>query len=231
MLETPFHFFLSKKTGWNSDMWNFLAKKKRFFFSILVYFHWKSTFWVRPCLKTSLRRHTLTDFHDFGINGKRRPYPLPWYQTIILWAHQFEVHKGVGNHPPPFVNHVTKKGLVRRGLRVWLIGSCFIFFSDSPPVPPPNSVFAHKNLDTRLCSSLFHSCNSSILMYECAIKLLQRITVWVPAYLTDGTNGNKGQRANFITWLTLRGDKGTSRLRTSSVGAISGFQITTLLKD
>ena len=80
-----------------------------FFFSISVYFHWKSAFWVRPCLKKSLWRHTLTDFHDFGINGKKRPYPILWYQTIILWARQFQVHRGV-------VNHVTKKGLVGLGL-------------------------------------------------------------------------------------------------------------------
>ena len=76
-----------------------LFSEKMDFLSILVYVHWKSAFWVRPCLKTSLWRHTLTDFHDFGINGKRRPYPIPWYQTIILWARQFQVHKGGGNHP------------------------------------------------------------------------------------------------------------------------------------
>ena len=70
-----------------------------FFFSILVYFHWKSAFWVRPCLKTTLWRHTLTDFHDFGISGKRRPYPIPWCQTIILSACQFQVHKGVVTTP------------------------------------------------------------------------------------------------------------------------------------
>ena len=73
-------------------------EKKLFFFSILVYFHWKSA-WVRPCLKTSLWRHTLTDFHVFGINRKRRPYPIPWYQTIVLWARQFQVHKGVVTTP------------------------------------------------------------------------------------------------------------------------------------
>ena len=103
-----------QKTGWNSDIWNFFSEKMDFL-SILVYVHWKSDFWVRPCLKTSLWRHTLTDFHDFGINGKRRPYPIPWYQTITLWARQFQVHRG-GNHPP-LVNHVTKKGLVGRGLK------------------------------------------------------------------------------------------------------------------
>ena len=62
----------------------------------MVYFHWKSAFWVRPCLKTSLWRHTLTAFHDFGINGKKRPYPIPWNQTIILWARQFQVHNPLG---------------------------------------------------------------------------------------------------------------------------------------
>ena len=97
MLETPFPFFIHKKQGEIPIFGIFLAKKWIFFFSILVYFHWKSTFWVRPCLKTSLWCHTLTDFHDFGINGKRRPYPIPWYQTIILWARQFQVHKGGGN--------------------------------------------------------------------------------------------------------------------------------------
>ena len=87
-----------QKTGWNSDIWNFFSEKIDFF-SVLVYFHWNSAFWVRPCLKTSLWRHTLTDFHDFGINGKRRPYPIPWYQTIILWARQFQVHEGVVTTP------------------------------------------------------------------------------------------------------------------------------------
>ena len=96
-----------QKTGWNSDNWNIFSEKKIDFFLIVLYFHWKSAFWVRPCLKTSLWRHTLTDFHDFGINEKKRPYPIPWYQTIILWVRQFQVHKGVVT--TPLVNHVTKK--------------------------------------------------------------------------------------------------------------------------
>ena len=99
MLKTPFPFFISKKPGEITIFGTFLAKKMDFFFQFWVYFHWKSTFWVRPCLKTSLWRHTLTDFHDFGINGKRRPYPIPWYQKIILWARQFQVHKGVVTTP------------------------------------------------------------------------------------------------------------------------------------
>ena len=39
-----------QKPRWNSNIWNFFSKKLDFF-SILVYFHWKSTFWVQPCLK------------------------------------------------------------------------------------------------------------------------------------------------------------------------------------
>ena len=101
-----------QKTGWNSDIWNFFSEKIDFF-SILVYFHWNSAFWVRQCLKTSLWRHTLTDFHDFGINGKRRPYPIPWYQQSYFGPVNFKFMRG--NHPP-LVNHVTKKGLVGRGL-------------------------------------------------------------------------------------------------------------------
>ena len=127
MLETPFPFFISKKAGEILIFGTFLAKKIDFF-SILVYFHWNSAFWVRPCLKTSLWRHTLTDFHDFAINGKRRPYPIPWYQTIILWARQFQVHEGGGNHHPPLVNHVTKKGLVGRGLNNMLNLKCQFWY-------------------------------------------------------------------------------------------------------
>ena len=36
-------------------------------------FPWKSAFSGRPCLKTSLWRHTLADFQHFAINGKGRP--------------------------------------------------------------------------------------------------------------------------------------------------------------
>ena len=114
MLETPFPFFICKTLVEIPIFGTFFREKIDFFsfLSILVYVHWKSTFWVRPCLKTSLWRHTLTDFHDFGINGKKRPYP--WYQTIIIWARQFQVHKGVVT--TPLVNHVTKKCLEGRGL-------------------------------------------------------------------------------------------------------------------
>ena len=92
MLETPFSFFISKNTAWNSDIWSFLAKKK----SILAYISLKIDISGRPYFITSLWSHTLADFHDFGINEKWRPYPILWYQTNMLWACQFQVHGG--NH-------------------------------------------------------------------------------------------------------------------------------------
>ena len=115
MLETPFPFFISKKPGEIPIFGTFFSEKMDFV-SIWVYFHWKSAFWVRPCLKTLLWRHTLTDFHEFGINGKRRPYPIPWYQIIILWARQFQVHEGVVT--TPLGKPCYKKGLVGRGLSI-----------------------------------------------------------------------------------------------------------------
>ena len=105
-----------QKTGWNSDILNFFNEKMDFF-SILVYFHWNSTFESGHVWKRHCDVHTLTDSHDFGINGKRRPYPIPWYQTIILWACQFQVHEGVVTTPlgkPCY----KKKSLVGRGLRL-----------------------------------------------------------------------------------------------------------------
>ena len=90
-----FPLFISKKTGWNSDIWIFFSEKIQF----MPLFRWKSTFSGRPCFITSLWRHTLTDFHDFGINGKRRPFPILWYQTTILWVCQFQIHRGVVTTP------------------------------------------------------------------------------------------------------------------------------------
>ena len=48
---------------------------------------WKSTFSGWSCFITSLWCHTLTDFHDFGINGNRRHHPILWYH----WACQFKI--------------------------------------------------------------------------------------------------------------------------------------------
>ena len=62
-------------------------------------FPWKSAFSGLPCLKTSLWRHTLADFQNFGINGKGSPSPIIWYHTLILWACQSQVHEGVVTTP------------------------------------------------------------------------------------------------------------------------------------
>ena len=35
----------------------------------------------------------MTDFHDFGIKQKKRPYPILWYQTTELWAWQSPLRK------------------------------------------------------------------------------------------------------------------------------------------
>ena len=59
----------------------------------------------------------MTDFHDFGINRKRRPYPILWYKTTTLLARKFHFHRGGGgNHPPPLGNHVVENTLGGRGL-------------------------------------------------------------------------------------------------------------------
>ena len=82
MLETPFPFFVSKKPDEIPIFGTFLEKQLIFFFSILVYFHWNSAFWVRPCLKTSLWSHTLTDFPWFWYQWKEeKPTLYHWYQT------------------------------------------------------------------------------------------------------------------------------------------------------
>ena len=42
----------------------------------------------------------MIDFLDFDINGKKRPYPLLWYQTSIFYnTIQFQVDRGVASHP------------------------------------------------------------------------------------------------------------------------------------
>ena len=109
MLETPFPSFISKKPGEFRYLELFLAK-----IQFCPIFPWKSAFSGPPCLKTSLWRHTLADFQNFGINGKGRP-PILWYHTLILWACQSQVHEGGGN--PPLGRCVTENTLGRRGLR------------------------------------------------------------------------------------------------------------------
>ena len=60
-----------------------------------LYFAENRHFQVSHVVLRSCLCHTLTDFYDFGINGKRRPYPILWYQTTILWTCQFQVHRGL----------------------------------------------------------------------------------------------------------------------------------------
>ena len=105
---------MQKKTGGIPICGTFLAKKWIFcqFWSMFT-----ENPLSEPCqfLKTSLWRHTLTDFHDFGINRKSRPYSIHWYQTNMLWARQFQVHKGVVT--TSLGKPCYKKGLVGRGLK------------------------------------------------------------------------------------------------------------------
>ena len=89
-----------QKTGWIPIFGTFLAKKL-IFFSICL------NVWKRHC---DVIRWPI--FMILVSMEKRDP--VPWYQTIIIWARRFQVHKGGGNIP--LVNHVTKKGLVGRGL-------------------------------------------------------------------------------------------------------------------
>ena len=54
----------------------FLAKEKKK--SMLAYILVKRTVLGRPWFIKILGRHTLTNFHDFDINGKKRPYSILW---------------------------------------------------------------------------------------------------------------------------------------------------------
>ena len=130
MLETPFPFFICKKPGEIPIFGTFLAKKLIFVFFNLGLFSLKIRF-LSPAMKTSLWRHTLTDFHDFGINGKKRPYPIPWYQTIILWAPQVQVHEGVVT--TPLGKPCYKKRLAGRGLIMEPLGlTCYMILKLYP---------------------------------------------------------------------------------------------------
>ena len=89
MLETPFSFLTSKKSGEIPIFGTFFSETINFG----LYFLENRHFSRRPYFITSLRRHTSTAFHDFGINGKKRPYPILWYQTTVLRACQFSIHR------------------------------------------------------------------------------------------------------------------------------------------
>ena len=69
---------------------------------------------IGSCFMTLLWRHTLDVCTYIGMFWKRRPIAILWYPLAgpirRIWGFCFQ------NHPPPPVNRVTEKGLVRRGL-------------------------------------------------------------------------------------------------------------------
>ena len=79
-----------QKTRWNSDISNFFSEKK----SILAYISLEIDICRSAIFYTSLWRHTRTNFHDLGIKSKEEALPILWYQTTLLWACQFQVHRG-----------------------------------------------------------------------------------------------------------------------------------------
>ena len=80
-----------QKTGQNSDFCKFFSEKINFG-HFGLHFAENKHFQVGHVLITPLWRHTLTDFHDFGIKDKTLPYI--WYQTTIILACQFQNHRG-----------------------------------------------------------------------------------------------------------------------------------------
>ena len=101
MLETLFPFFTSKKPSEILIFGTFQLKTKKqknkkqnkTKINFGLYFPENRHFQVGH----ALLRHcdvVLIDFHDFVINRKRRPNPLPWYQTTILWAVNFNITRG-----------------------------------------------------------------------------------------------------------------------------------------
>ena len=160
----------------------------------------------RPCLKTSLWRHTVTDFHDFGINGKRRPYPILWYQTITLWACQFQVRKGgvvttflqPPHPPPPLVNHVTwDQGF--KGLGPYVYLASLKSYQDSVLIGctlAPGRILSEEPLWDSSCHSVHpeHPSRLTLKMYIKSIKaiafptciILQNVAI-VGVYLDEVT--------------------------------------------
>ena len=84
-------FLLYKqKTGWNSDIWNFFSKKIdffSFFISLKIRF-------LSPAMFENVIVIVIFMILAWVKRGDPTLYHQ-WYQTIILWARQFQVHKGV----------------------------------------------------------------------------------------------------------------------------------------
>ena len=98
MLETPFPLFISKKAGEIPIFGTFFSEK-----SILGYISLKIDIFRSAMLYYIIvtSYHTLTDFHDFGINGKKRPYLILWYQTIDI-----EYNKSLDRRRPCLENEL-----------------------------------------------------------------------------------------------------------------------------
>ena len=117
MLETLFPFLYAKIRVKSRYLELGTKKTTQQFWPV---FRWKSTFSGRPCFVTSLWRHTWTDVHDFGINGKRRPSLL--YHNLGVSISSLQ---GVGNHPNQedvLQKRLRKTGLIRfidKTLMIW----------------------------------------------------------------------------------------------------------------
>ena len=113
MLETPFPFLISKKAGKILIFGTFFSEKNYFgqYFTENLHFQ----------VGHVLLRHfdVMTDFHDFGTNGKERPYLILWYQTTIglLWLVNFKF-TGPGRRVTKKEQNKQKKGSRRRGFRI-----------------------------------------------------------------------------------------------------------------
>ena len=81
MLERPLPFFVRKT---NLALFHSLKKKKDLYFADNLNFQ----------VGHVLLRYTLTDFHDFGINGSTGDYNTIIVQTTVLTACQFQVYWG-----------------------------------------------------------------------------------------------------------------------------------------
>ena len=87
-----------QKTGWNSDIWNFFSEKMIFFFIFGLVFT-ENLFSSPAMFENVIVTSYIDRFSWFWYQWKEETLPCTMYQTIILWARQFQVHKGGGNHP------------------------------------------------------------------------------------------------------------------------------------
>ena len=106
--------FYKEKTGWNSDIWNFFSEKMDFFFNFGLFslkIRLLSLAMIENVIVTSYVRH----FHNFCINERGDPTLYHGTKQSYFGPVNFKFIRGVVT--TPLVNHVTKKGLVGRGLK------------------------------------------------------------------------------------------------------------------